>query len=97
MRGRRLRVWVVGASFTALSVLATSPAYAQDGDPSKSGDLTGNFSAVVYLLIPLALGLALFTAYVLGPRGAPDAAERRAGGVSRALGGRAADVTERSS
>jgi hypothetical protein len=72
-------------SFAALSVsVVGAPAYAQ-GDPSKSGDLTGNFSGVVWLLIPLAIGLALLTAYALGSRGAPDPSEHRLGGVSRAL------------
>ena len=78
-------MWATLASGAAVSVvLACSPAYAQ-GDPSKSGDLTGNFSGVVWLLIPLAVALALLTAYVLGPRGTPDPSEHRLGGVSRAL------------
>jgi len=94
MPGRRLGVWAVAV----LSFLVTaSPAYAQSGDSSKAGDLTGNFPAAVYLLIPLALGLALFTCIVLGARGTPDAVERRAGGVSRALGRREAEATDRSS
>jgi hypothetical protein len=58
-------------------------------DPSKVGDLVGNLPFVVYLLIPLALALALLTAVVLGPRGAPDPREHRIGGVRRALGRRA--------
>jgi hypothetical protein len=58
-------------------------------DPSKVGDLVGNFPAVVFLLVPLALALALLTAVVLGPLGKPDPGEHRAGGVSRALGRRA--------
>ena len=86
MRRGRLRCWATCVSCAALSVVVVSaPAYAQSGDPSKSGDLTGNFSTVVWLLIPLALGLALLTAYVLGPRGTPDPSEHRVGGVSRAL------------
>ena len=58
-------------------------------DPSKVGDLVGNFPFVVFLLIPLALGLALLTAIALGALGEPDPSEHRAGGVSRALGRRA--------
>jgi hypothetical protein len=56
---------------------------------SEVGDLVGNLPFAVYLLIPLALGLALLTAVVLGPLGEPDPSEHRAGGVSRALGRRA--------
>ncbi len=92
MRRGRLRTWATLASCAVLSVvLVGAPAYAQSGDPSKSGDLTGNFSAIVWLLIPLALGLALLTAYVLGPRGTPDPSEHRVGGVSRALSRRETD------
>jgi hypothetical protein len=54
-------------------------------DPSKVGELVGNLPGVVYLLIPLALGLAFLTALVLGPLGEPAASARRAGGVTRAL------------
>ncbi|MGH9026414.1 MAG: hypothetical protein ACRDWD_09925 [Acidimicrobiia bacterium] len=61
-------------------------AAAQDeGDPSKVGDLTGNLPLAVYLLIPLALVLALLTAVALGPRGDPAASLRRTGGVARVL------------
>jgi hypothetical protein len=61
-------------------------AAAQDsGDSSKVGDLTSNLPLAVYLLIPLALVLALLTAVVLGPRGDPAASSRRAGGVTRVL------------
>jgi hypothetical protein len=71
---------------TALMLLSTaSPAIAQSGDPSKVGDLTGNFDVVVWLLIPLALLLAVLTAVLLGSRGDPSSTVRRAGGVSRAL------------
>jgi hypothetical protein len=57
-------------------------------DPSKVGDLVGNLPFAVYLLIPLALVLAVLTAVLLGPLGAPDPGEHRVGGVSRALGRR---------
>jgi len=45
--------------------------------------------ALVYLLIPIVLALAVLTAVVLGSQGQPGPSERRAGGVSRALGRRA--------
>jgi hypothetical protein len=91
MRRSRLRTWAACVFSTVVAVVFTcSPAYAQ-GDPSKSGDLTGNFDLVVWLLIPLALGLALLTAYALGPRGTPDPSEHRLGGVSRALSRREGD------
>jgi hypothetical protein len=86
--GRRLRQAAVVASAALLGLLATiSPAHAQSeqGDPSKVGDLIGNLPIVVYLLIPLALALALLTAVVLGPLGERDVNAQRAGGVSRAL------------
>jgi hypothetical protein len=54
-------------------------------DPSKVGDLAGNLPFAVYLLIPLALALAVVTALVLGASGEAATAHRRAGGVSRAL------------
>jgi len=50
-----------------------------------TGDLVGNLPFAVYLLIPLALALALVTAIALGPLGDPEPPGRRAGGVSRAL------------
>jgi hypothetical protein len=65
-------------------------------DPSKVGDLVGNLPAVVYLLIPLALGLAFLTALLLGPLGEPEASARRAGGVTRALERRRASEGESS-
>ncbi len=58
-------------------------------DPSSVGDLAGNLPFVVYLLIPIVLALAVLTAVVLGSQGQPGPSERRAGGVSRALGRRA--------
>jgi hypothetical protein len=66
-------------------------------DPSKVGDLTGNLSAVTYLLIPLALVLAFITALALGPSGEPGAASHRAGGLERALSGRDAPSDRRPS
>jgi hypothetical protein len=49
------------------------------------GDLVGNWSWTVWLLIPVALGLALITALALGPLGEPTAEQRRVGGVTRHL------------
>ncbi|MGH9051081.1 MAG: hypothetical protein ACRDY4_15240 [Acidimicrobiia bacterium] len=85
-RVRRLRATViVVALVAAMSVAGTTTAFAQAGDPSKSGDLAGNLPFAIYLLIPLALALAFLTAVLLGSRGDPLAEERRAGGVTRAL------------
>jgi hypothetical protein len=83
----RVRRTLILAAATLVVFLTTfSPAVAQDeGDPSKVGDLTGNLPLAVYLLIPLAIVLALLTAVVLGPRGDPTATVRRAGGVTRVL------------
>lgn len=65
---------------------AASPAFAASNpDPSKVGDLSGNLPVAIYLLIPLALVLALVTAVLLGSMGDPATSARRAGGVSRAL------------
>jgi hypothetical protein len=76
------------AAGSALIVFLSSieHAAAQDnGDSSKVGDLTGNLPLAVYLLIPLALVLALLTAIALGPAGDPGSTTRRGGGVTRAL------------
>jgi hypothetical protein len=94
MRGRlrwlrRLRRAAIVASTVPVALLASLPAaYAQSGDSSKSGDLSGNLPGTIYLLIPLALGLALLTAVALGDRGRPEASDRRTGGLTRALGRR---------
>ena len=52
---------------------------------AAEGDLAGNWSWTVWLLIPLALVLAVITALCLGPGGEPDGATRSSGGVSRYL------------
>jgi hypothetical protein len=65
--------------------LSTALSVAGAADPSKVGDLAGNLPWAVYLLIPLALVLAVLTALVLGASGEAATAHRRAGGVSRAL------------
>jgi hypothetical protein len=94
MRGRlrwlrRLRRAAIVASLISVASMASiTSAAAQSGDSSKSGDLSGNLPATIYLLIPLAIGLALLTAVALGDRGEPEGGGRRAGGVSRALGRR---------
>jgi hypothetical protein len=59
---------------------------------TSAAELVGNWSWTVWLLIPLALGLALLTAIVLGPRGEPTEVERREGGVTRYLARRGADT-----
>jgi hypothetical protein len=55
------------------------------GDPSKAGDLAGNLPWGVWLLIPLAIVLAVVTMLALGSGAEPTVAKRRAGGVARAL------------
>ena len=52
---------------------------------AEAGDLVGNWSWSVWLLIPLVLALALLTAVVLGPGGEPTRSRGQAGGVSRFL------------
>jgi hypothetical protein len=92
---RRLRGVPVVAAVAVLALLTSiSPAYA-GGRSSKSGDLAGNLPGPVYLLIPLALGLALLTVVVLGSLGEPKAGLRRSGGVSRVLSER--EPSDRSS
>ena len=61
---------------------------------AASGDLTGNWSWTVWLLIPLVIVLALVTALVVGPLGEPP---RRAGGrgVSNYLERRASEEDSR--
>jgi hypothetical protein len=58
---------------------------------AASGDLVGNWSWTVWLLIPLVILLALVTALVVGPLGEPP---RRTGGrgVSNSLERRASEV-----
>ena len=52
---------------------------------AAAGDLTGNWSWTVWLLIPLVLLLALVTALVLGSADEPTRSARSSGGVSRYL------------
>lgn len=52
---------------------------------ARAGDLTGNWDWPVLLLVPLALLLALVTAYALGRSADTRGARRRQGGTSRAL------------
>jgi hypothetical protein len=58
-----------------------------------AGELVGNWSWTVWLLIPLAAALAVLTAIVLGPGGEPPRSQAGAGGVSRYLERRAAGGT----
>ena len=60
-----------------------------------ASELVGNWSWTVWLLIPLALGLALVTAIALGSRGEPSPAERRTRGVDRHLARSAEDASAR--
>jgi hypothetical protein len=52
---------------------------------AAAGDLTGNWSWTVWLLIPLVVILAYVTARCLGPDGAPTRAHSSARGVSTYL------------
>jgi hypothetical protein len=54
------------------------------------GDLTGNWSWTVWLLIPLALVLAYVTARCVGPTGNPPRSRAAARGVSHYLDNRLA-------
>ena len=60
-------------------------AYVGAADPSKVGDLTGNLPWGVFLLIPLAIVLAVVTALALGSGAEPRVEQHRRGGVARAL------------
>ena len=64
-------------------VLAAGPAGAQEG--SSGADLTGGIDPVVWLLVPLALVLAVLTALALAAPADETAGSNRTGGVSRAL------------
>ena len=57
---------------------------------TSAAELVGNWSWTVWLLIPVALALAVLTAIVLGPRGEPTDVEHREGGVTRYLARRSA-------
>jgi hypothetical protein len=52
---------------------------------ATAGDLTGNWSWTVWLLIPLVLVLGYVTARCLGPDGAPGRAHSSTRGVSTYL------------
>lgn len=49
------------------------------------GDLSGNWSWTVWLLIPAVVLLALITALCVGPHGEPPRTERATRGVSQYL------------
>lgn len=52
---------------------------------AAAGDLAGDWSWTVWLLIPLALVLALVTALTLGPLGDPERTQGGSRGVSSYL------------
>jgi hypothetical protein len=52
---------------------------------AEAGDLVGNWSWTVWLLVPAILVLALLTALCLGSGGEPRRARGGTGGVSRYL------------
>jgi hypothetical protein len=68
-----------------LAIASSVPAVLAAANPANVGDLTGNQPWYVWLLIPLALVLALVTSLALGSGSEPRRTSRRAGGVSRAL------------
>jgi len=59
---------------------------------AAAGDLTGNWSGTVWLLIPGVIILAVVTALAVGPLGEPERTHRRARGVSQYLERHAADA-----
>lgn len=52
---------------------------------AEEGDLVGNWSWTVWLLIPLAVLVAVVTALSVGPRGEPPRSRHTTRGVSRYL------------
>ena len=52
---------------------------------AAAGDLTGNWSWTVWLLIPAVLLLALLTAWCVGPLGDPSRSRTTTRGVSHYL------------
>jgi membrane protein implicated in regulation of membrane protease activity len=52
---------------------------------AAAGDLTGNWSWTVWLLIPLVAVLAVVTARAVGPRGDPPRTQTASRGVSAHL------------
>ena len=63
---------------------------------AAAGDLVGNWSWTVWLLIPLVIVLALVTALVLGPLGEPSPEDDGERGVSRFLAQRSSGSGSRS-
>ena len=61
---------------------------------AEAGDLVGNWSWTVWLLIPLVLALAVLTAFCLGPAGEPTRSRGQSGGVSRYLARTTARTTK---
>jgi hypothetical protein len=85
MRGRRLARTLLLTAFVVLasplSALAQSPAPEGDGGPNVWGNMPG----VIVVLIPLAIGVALYLSYVLGGGRSSEPEAGRQGAVSRAL------------
>jgi hypothetical protein len=68
-----------------LAIVSLASPLVAAADPAKVGDLVGNQSVGVYLLIPLVLAVALLTSLALGSLAEPRTSGRRVGGVTRAL------------
>lgn len=82
---------VIGGAFVVVIALTVSVVPAAAASSSSAGDLTGNLSWVVYLLIPTVIVFALLTAFALGGRTEPPSVHRREGRVTRALDERSQD------
>jgi len=61
---------------------------------AAAGDLVGNWSWTVWLLVPLAIVLAVVTALALGPLGDPPRTRTGGRGVSKSLARRRAEESE---
>jgi hypothetical protein len=76
---------VRGLALAATLVLAVPRvAAAQSPSPEAGADVFGNMPGVVILIIPVAIGAALYLSYRLG-RGDEEVGPKREGAVSRAL------------
>jgi hypothetical protein len=87
MRGTR---WGAGrcapaALFVVVAAVVGTAGPAGAQEASSGADLTGGIDAVVWLLVPLVLLLAVVTALALAAPADDTAGSVRSGGVSRAL------------